>query len=261
MKYENIRKIPANLTCGDLLDMQNSIASNISRDFIYHECEKIMPCVSPVFNKTILEMVDKYLGENNKNNLSEDVSDKIKEKINSFYAKPEDFKINLYKGSPENFDIFFSSSPNIPTINHSTNQFGHTPKPKTSPKKYKHILFDRPAKDIKSMKNLSRKFGEWVKYKAGDRKGGACNITFYEGDATMELSFNCDFNRIYINFYGIKGGIMYDWIPCNREDKEYCCTRDFWRMYKRRITKTIARMIREIENNSNNWKDIEDKYE
>lgn len=213
MKYENIRKIPTILTCGDLLDMQNSIASNLSRDFIYHECEKIMPCVKSVFDKTILEMVDKYLGENNKNNFS-----------------------------------------------HDTNQFGHTPKPKTAPKKYKHILFDRPAKDIKTMKNLSRKFGEWVKYKAGDRKGGACNITFYDGDATMELSFNCDFNRIYINFYGIQGG-MYDWVSCNRKDKEYYVTSEFWRQYKRRITKTIARMIREIENNSNNWEYIEEKYE
>lgn len=258
--YENIRKIPANLNCGNLLDMKNSIASNLSRDFLYHECEKIMPTVTLVFNKAILKAMDEYLGENNENNLSEDISDKVKEEINAFYAKPENFKINLYKGSPENSDAFFSSTPNIPTIKHDTNQFGHTPKPKTTPKKYKHILFDKPAKDIKTMKNLSRKFGEWVKYKAGDRKGGACNITFYEGNATMELSFNYNFNRIYINFYGIGKGTC-DWVPCNRKDKEYYCTKDFWRMYKRRITKTIAQMIREIENNSNNWEYIEDKHE
>lgn len=241
--YENIRKIPANLNCGNLLDMKNSIASNLSRDFLYSECEKIMPAVTLVFNKAILKALDGYLGENNTNNLS----DEFKEEINRYNTKSKDFSES------------FSKLPDTPIIERDTNQFGHKSKPKTSPKKVKHILHDLAAKDVNTLENLSREFCEWVEKMGRGKVGVVYNVFLHYGKSSLNLSFNNDHTAIYFYYHGLNLNIRNmtygGHIPCHVDN--FLTTQQFWRQYKRRVTKHIARIIRKIKNNPSNWKSTE----
>ena len=63
--YENIRKIPANLTCGDLMDMRNYLNNivNCYRDISTEQKQVIGGAIFADFERRILRAVNSYLGE------------------------------------------------------------------------------------------------------------------------------------------------------------------------------------------------------
>lgn len=127
--YENIRKIPANLTCGDLMDMRNYLNDmvNCCRNISIEQKQVIGGAIFANFERKILKAVNSHLGE--------------------IEARPDDI-INNPKTDKHLTDTTnnpWSSSPQIPTITHNVNEFGHTPK-RNSVHKTKHILTDTAKK-------------------------------------------------------------------------------------------------------------------
>lgn len=236
--YENIRKIPANLTCGDLMDMRNYLNNivNCYRDISTEQKQVIGGAIFADFERRILRAVNSYLGE--------------------IEARPDDI-INNPKTDKHLTDTTnnpWSTSPQIPPITHNVNEFGHTPK-RNSVHKTKHILTDAAKKDIKSLANLSRMFCDWAKNASLDRSptnfcleyyGVKMEVSFAVNDATVYLRFTGlnSVNKFYNKFYSFH---------CSPSVKHKSFSREFWHTYRRRMTKTIAKAIRAIDNNPNNW--------
>lgn len=242
--YENIRKIPANLTCGDLMDMRNYLNNivNCYRDISTEQKQVIGGAIFADFERRILRAINSYLGE--------------------IEARPDDI-INNPKTDKHLTDTInnpWSTSPQIPPITHNVNEFGHTPK-RNSVHKTKHILTDAAKKDIKSLANLSRMFCDWAKNASLDRSptnfcleyyGVKMEVSFAANDATVYLRFTGlnSVNKFYNKFYSFH---------CSPSVKHKSFSREFWHTYRRRMTKTIAKAIRAIDNNPNNWMYMEVK--
>ena len=236
--YENIRKIPANLTCGDLMDMRNYLNDivNCYRNISIEQKQVIGGAIFANFERKILKAVNSYLGE--------------------IEARPDDI-INNPKTDKHLTDTTnnpWSTSPQIPTITHNVNEFGHTPKRNSTPK-LRHLLTDAAKKDIKSLANLSRMFCDWAKNASLDRSptnfcleyyGVKMEVSFAVNDATVYLRFTGlnSVNKFYNKFYSFH---------CSPSVKHKSFSREFWHTYRRRMTKTIAKAIRAIDNNPNNW--------
>ena len=239
--YENIRKIPANLTCGDLMDMRNYLNNivNCYRDISTEQKQVIGGAIFADFERRILRAINSYLGE--------------------IEARPDDI-INNPKTNKHLTDTTnnpWSTSPQIPTITHNVNEFGHTPK-RNSVHRSRHILFSKAAEEVRALRNISRKFNLFVKNTANPiRKPVNIHLTddaVHKNKYMIDISFGVSGNDIFINFYNfscLSPNYFYRF-HFNPVDKEIN-SRDFWTRYSRRVTKNIAKAIRVIDNNPNNW--------
>ena len=144
----------------------------------------------------------------------------------------------------------WSSSPQIPTITHNVNEFGHTPK-RNSVHKTKHILTDAAKKDIKSLANLSRMFCDWAKNASLNRSPTNFCLEYY--GVKMEVSFAVNDATVYLRFEGLNTVNKFYSFRCNPSVKHKSFSREFWSTYRRRMTKTIAKVMRDIDNNPSNW--------
>ena len=236
--YENIRKIPANLTCGDLMDMRNYLNDmvNCCRNISIEQKQVIGGAIFANFERKILRAVNSYLETMDSH--SDDIANKTENN----------------KHLTDTTNNLWSTSPQIPTIIHNVNEFGHTPKRNSTPK-LRHILTDEAKKDIKSLANLSRMFCDWAKNASLDRSptnfcleyyGVKMEVSFAVNDATVYLRFTGlnSVNKFYNKFYSFH---------CSPSVKHKSFSREFWHTYRRRMTKTIAKAIRAIDNNPNNW--------
>lgn len=242
--YENIRKIPANLTCGDLMDMRNYLNDmvNCCRNISIEQKQIIGGAIFANFERKILRAVNSYLETMDSH--SDDIANKTENN----------------KHLTDTTSNPWSTSPQIPIITHNVNEFGHTPKRNSTPK-LRHILTDAAKKDIKSLANLSRMFCDWAKNASLDRSptnfcleyyGVKMEVSFAVNDATVYLRFTGlnSVNKFYNKFYSFR---------CNPSVKHKSFSREFWHTYRRRMTKTIAKAIRAIDNNPNNWSYMEVK--
>ena len=150
----------------------------------------------------------------------------------------------------------WSSSPQIPTITHNVNEFGHTPKRNSTPK-LRHILTDAAKKDIKSLANLSRMFCDWAKNASLNRSPTNFCLEYY--GVKMEVSFAVNDAAVYLRFEGLNTINKFYSFRCSPSVKHKSFSREFWSTYRRRMTKTIAKAIRAIDNNPNNWSYMEVK--
>ena len=150
----------------------------------------------------------------------------------------------------------WSTSPQIPTITHNVNEFGHTPKRNSTPK-LRHILTDAAKKDIKSLANLSRMFCDWAKNASLDRSPTNFCLEYY--DVKMEVSFAVNDATVYLRFEGLNTVNKFYSFRCSPSVKHKSFSREFWSTYRRRMTKTIAKVMRDIDNNPNNWSYMEIK--
>ena len=238
--YENIRKIPANLTCGDLIDMRNYLNDivNCCRNISIEQKQAIGGAIFANFERKILRAVNSYLGE--------------------IEARPDDI-VNNSKTDKHLTDTTsnpWSTSPQIPTIIHNVNEFGHTPK-RNSVHKTKHILTDEAKKDIKSLANLSRMFCDWAKNASLNRSPTNFCLEYY--GVKMEVSFAVNDATVYLRFEGLNTVNKFYSFRCSPSVKHKSFSREFWNTYRRRMTKTIAKAIRAIDNNPNNWSYMEVK--
>ena len=242
--FKNIRKIPTNLTCGDLIDLREYLidAVNCYDNISLQDKQAIGGQIFTKFEYKIFKAVNSYLETMGSH--SDDITNNLE----------TDKHLTNTTSNP------WSSSPQIPTITHNVNEFGHTPKRNSTPK-LRHILTDAAKKDIKSLANLSRMFCDWAKNASLDRSptnfcleyyGVKMEVSFAVNDATVYLRFEGlnTVNKFYNKFYSFR---------CNPSVKHKSFSREFWHTYRRRMTKTIAKAIRAIDNNPNNWSYMEVK--
>ena len=232
--YENIRKIPANLTCGDLMDMRNYLNNTVNCCNISIEQREIIGgAIFANFERKILRAVNSYLGE--------------------IEARPDDIINNpeTDKHLTDTINNLWSSSPQIPTITHNVNEFGHTPKRNSAPKKPAHLLSNRAEKDVKALANLSRMFCNWAKNASRDRSPTNFCLEYY--GVKMEVSFAVNDAAVYLRFEGLNTVNKFYSFRCSPSVKYNSFSREFWSVYRRRMTKTIAKVMRDIDNNPNNW--------
>lgn len=236
--FKNIRKIPTNLTCGDLIDLRTYLIDivNCYGNISLEDKQAIGGLIFTKFEYKIFKAINSYLETMDSH--SDDIANKTENN----------------KHLTDTTNNPWSSSPQIPTITHNVNEFGHTPK-RNSVHKTKHILTDAAKKDIKSLANLSRMFCDWAKNASLDRSptnfcleyyGVKMEVSFAVNDATVYLRFTGlnSVNKFYNKFYSFH---------CSPSIKHKSFSREFWHTYRRRMTKTIAKAIRAIDNNPNNW--------
>ena len=242
--FKNIRKIPANLTCGDLIDLRTYLIDivNCYDNISLQDKQAIGGQIFTKFEYKIFKAVNSYLETMGSH--SDDITNKTENN----------------KHLTDTTNNPWSTSPQIPTITHNVNEFGHTPKRNSTPK-LRHILTDAAKKDIKSLANLSRMFCDWAKNASLNRSptnfcleyyGVKMEVSFAVNDATVYLRFEGlnTINKFYNKFYSFR---------CNPSVKHKSFSREFWHTYRRRMTKTIAKAIRAIDNNPNNWSYMEVK--
>ena len=242
--FKNIRKIPTNLTCGDLIDLRQYLidAVNCYDNISLQDKQTIGGQIFTKFEYKIFKAVNSYL------------------ETMDFHSDDIANKTENNKHLTDTTNNPWSTSPQIPTIIHNVNEFGHTPKRNSTPK-LRHILTDAAKKDIKSLANLSRMFCDWAKNASLDRSptnfcleyyGVKMEVSFAVNDATVYLRFEGlnTVNKFYNKFYSFR---------CNPSVKHKSFSREFWHTYRRRMTKTIAKAIRAIDNNPNNWSYMEVK--
>ena len=245
--FKNIRKIPTNLTCGDLIDLREYLidAINCYDNISLQNKQAIEGQIFTKFEYKIFKAVNSYLETMDSH--SDDIAN-----------NPESDKhLTDTTNNP------WSASPQIPTITHNVNEFGHTPKC-NSVHKTKHILSTKAADEVRALRNISRKFNLFVKNTASPI-GKPVNIhltddAVHENKYMINISFGVSGNDIFIKFYN------FSCLPPNYfyrfhfkpVDKEIN-SRDFWTHYSRRVTKNIAKAIRAIDNNPNNWDYMEVK--
>lgn len=233
--YENIRKIPANLTCGDLMDMRNNLNDmvNCCRNISIEQKQAIGGAIFAVFERKILRAVKSHLRE-------------IDVRPNDIINNPEtDKHLTDTTNNP------WSCSPPILTITHNINEFGHTPKRNSAPKKPAHLLSNRAEKDVKALANLSRIFCNWAKNASRDRAPTNFCLEYY--GVKMEVSFAVNDTVVYLRFEGLNTVNKFYSFRCSPSVKHNSFSREFWSVYRRRMTKTIAKVMRDIDNNPNNW--------
>ena len=242
--FKNIRKIPTNLTCGDLIDLRQYLidAVNCYDNISLQDKQTIGGQIFTKFEYKIFKAVNSYLETMDSH--SDDIANKTENN----------------KHLTDTTNNPWSTSPQIPTITHNVNEFGHTPK-RNSVHKTKHILTDAAKKDIKSLANLSRMFCDWAKNASLNRSPTNFCLEYY--GVKMEVSFAVNDAAVYLRFEGLntvnKFYNKFYSFRCNPSVKHKSFSREFWSTYRRRMTKTIAKAIRAIDNNPNNWSYMEVK--
>ena len=242
--FKNIRKIPTNLTCGDLIDLRQYLidAVNCYDNISLQDKQAIGGQIFTKFEYKIFKAVNSYLETMGSH--SDDITNNLE----------TDKHLTNTTSNP------WSTSPQIPTITHNVNEFGHTPKRNSTPK-LRHILTDAAKKDIKSLANLSRMFCDWAKNASLDRSPTNFCLEYY--GVKMEVSFAVNDATVYLRFEGLNTANKFFnefySFRCNPSVKHKSFSREFWHIYRRRMTKTIAKAIRAIDNNPNNWSYMEVK--
>ena len=238
--FKNIRKIPTNLTCGDLIDLRQYLidAVNCYRNISRQDKQAIGGQIFAKFEYKIFKAVNSYLETMGSH--SDDITNNLE----------TDKHLTDTTSNP------WSTSPQTPTITHNVNEFGHTPKRNSTPK-LRHILTDAAKKDIKSLANLSRMFCDWAKNASLNRSPTNFCLEYY--DVKMEVSFAVNDATVYLRFEGLNTINKFYSFRCNPSVKHKSVSRGFWYIYRRRMTKTIAKAIRAIDNNPNNWSYMEVK--
>ena len=238
--FKNIRKIPTNLTCGDLIDLRQYLidAVNCYDNISLQDKQAIGGQIFTKFEYKIFKAVNSYLETMDSH--SDDIINNPK----------TDKHLTDTTNNP------WSTSPQIPTIIHNVNEFGHTPKRNSTPK-LRHILTDAAKKDIKSLANLSRMFCNWAKNASLDRSPTNFCLEYY--GVKMEVSFAVNDATVYLRFEGLNTVNKFYSFRCSPSVKHKSFSREFWHTYRRRMTKTIAKVMRDIDNNPNNWSYMEIK--
>ena len=238
--FKNIRKIPANLTCGDLIDLRQYLidAVNCYDNISLQDKQAIGGQIFTKFEYKIFKAVNSYLETMGSH--SDDITNNLE----------------TNKHLTDTTNNPWSSSPQIPTITHNVNEFGHTPKRNSTPK-LRHILTDAAKKDIKSLANLSRMFCDWAKNASLNRSPTNFCLEYY--GVKMEVSFAVNDATVYLRFEGLNTVNKFYSFRCSPSVKHKSFSREFWHTYRRRMTKTIAKAIRAIDNNPNNWSYMEVK--
>ena len=238
--FKNIRKIPTNLTCGDLIDLRQYLidAVNCYDNISLQDKQAIGGQIFTKFEYKIFKAVNSYLETMGSH--SDDITNNLE----------TDKHLTNTTSNP------WSTSPQIPTITHNVNEFGHTPKRNSTPK-LRHILTDAAKKDIKSLANLSRMFCDWAKNASLDRSPTNFCLEYY--GVKMEVSFAVNDAAVYLRFEGLNTINKFYSFRCSPSVKHKSFSREFWHTYRRRMTKTIAKAIRAIDNNPNNWSYMEVK--
>ena len=237
--YENIRKIPANLTCGDLMDMRKDLNEVVScyKNISLEDKQAIGGAIFAKFEYKILKATNAHLGV-------------MDTHIKDITSNLEQAKKEADKHLTDTTNNLWSTSPQIPTITHETNEFGHTPKRNSTPK-LRHLLTNEAEKDIKSLANLSRMFCNWAKNASLDRTPANFTLEYY--GAKMEVSFDVNDATVYLRFEGLNAVNKLYSFRCSPSVKHTSFSREFWNLYRRRMTKTIARVMRDVDNNPSNW--------
>ena len=238
--FKNIRKIPTNLTCGDLIDLRTYLIDivNCYGNISLEDKQAIGGLIFTKFEYKIFKAVNSYLETMDSH--SDDIANKTENN----------------KHLTDTTNNPWSTSPQIPTITHNVNEFGHTPKRNSTPK-LRHILTDAAKKDIKSLANLSRMFCDWAKNASLDRSPTNFCLEYY--DVKMEVSFAVNDATVYLRFEGLNTVNKFYSFRCSPSVKHKSFSREFWSTYRRRMTKTIAKVMRDIDNNPNNWSYMEVK--
>ena len=238
--FKNIRKIPTNLTCGDLIDLRQYLidAVNCYDNISLQDKQAIGGQIFTKFEYKIFKAVNSYLETMDSH--SDDIANKTENN----------------KHLTDTTNNPWSTSPQIPTITHNVNEFGHTPKRNSTPK-LRHILTDAAKKDIKSLANLSRMFCDWAKNASLNRSPTNFCLEYY--GVKMEVSFAVNDAAVYLRFEGLNTVDKFYSFRCSPSVKHKSFSREFWSTYRRRMTKTIAKAIRAIDNNPNNWSYMEVK--
>ena len=238
--FKNIRKIPTNLTCGDLIDLRQYLidAVNCYDNISLQDKQAIGGQIFTKFEYKIFKAVNSYLETMGSH--SDDITNNLE----------TDKHLTNTTSNP------WSTSPQIPTITHNVNEFGHTPKRNSTPK-LRHILTEAAKKDIKSLANLSRMFCDWAKNASLNRSPTNFCLEYY--DVKMEVSFAVNDATVYLRFEGLNTVNKFYSFRCSPSVKHKSFSREFWHTYRRRMTKTIAKAIRAIDNNPNNWSYMEVK--
>ena len=232
--FKNIRKIPTNLTCGDLIDLRTYLIDivNCYGNISLEDKQAIGGIIFTKFEYKIFKAINSYLETMDSH--SDDIINNPK----------TDKHLTDTTNNP------WSTSPQIPTITHNVNEFGHTPK-RNSVHKTKHILTDAAKKDIKSLANLSRMFCDWAKNASLNRSPTNFCLEYY--GVKMEVSFAVNDATVYLRFEGLNTVNKFYSFRCNPSVKHKSFSREFWSTYRRRMTKTIAKVMRDIDNNPSNW--------
>ena len=232
--FKNIRKIPTNLTCGDLIDLRQYLidAVNCYDNISLQDKQAIGGQIFTKFEYKIFKAVNSYLETMDSH--SDDITNNSE----------TDKHLTDTTNNP------WSTSPQIPTITHNVNEFGHTPKRNSTPK-LRHILTDAAKKDIKSLANLSRMFCDWAKNASLNRSPTNFCLEYY--GVKMEVSFAVNDAAVYLRFEGLNTINKFYSFRCSPSVKHKSFSREFWSTYRRRMTKTIAKVMRDIDNNPNNW--------
>ena len=232
--FKNIRKIPTNLTCGDLIDLRQYLidAVNCYDNISFQDKQTIGGQIFTKFEYKIFKAVNSYLETMDSH--SDDITNNLE----------TDKHLTDTTNNP------WSTSPQIPTITHNVNEFGHTPKRNSTPK-LRHILTDAAKKDIKSLANLSRMFCDWAKNASLDRSPTNFCLEYY--GVKMEVSFAVNDAAVYLRFEGLNTINKFYSFRCSPSVKHKSFSREFWSTYRRRMTKRIAKVMRDIDNNPNNW--------
>ena len=238
--FKNIRKIPTNLTCGDLIDLRQYLidAVNCYDNISLQDKQAIGGQIFTKFEYKIFKAVNSYLETMDSH--SDDIANKTENN----------------KHLTDTTNNPWSTSPQIPTITHNVNEFGHTPKRNSTPK-LRHILTDEAKKDIKSLANLSRMFCDWAKNASLDRSPTNFCLEYY--GVKMEVSFAVNDAAVYLRFEGLNTINKFYSFRCSPSVKHKSFSREFWSTYRRRMTKRIAKVMRDIDNNPNNWSYMEIK--
>lgn len=243
--YENIRGIPANLTCGELMDIRNNLCDSIEclRKLDIETKQAICGVIWTAIEYKILKATNAHLGE---------IDARLKDIANNL----EKAKNEADKHLTDTTNNLWSSSPQIPTITHNVNEFGHTPKRNSTPK-LRHLLTSKAEKDIKALANFSRMFCNWLKNASPTQK--PANIAFHYNGVMLEISFSVPHDKVYLRFEGLNTTKEMYSFPCKPSDAYHHFSNDFWHLYRRRMTKTIAKVMRDIDNNPSNWHCMEVK--
>ena len=238
--FKNIRKIPTNLTCGDLIDLRTYLIDivNCYGNISLEDKQAIGGLIFTKFEYKIFKAINSYLETMDSH--SDDIANKTENN----------------KHLTDTTSNPWSSSPQIPTITHNVNEFGHTPKRNSTPK-LRHILTDEAKKDIKSLANLSRMFCDWAKNASLNRSPTNFCLEYY--DVKMEVSFAVNDAAVYLRFEGLNTINKFYSFRCSPSVKHKSFSREFWSTYRRRMTKRIAKVMRDIDNNPNNWSYMEIK--
>ena len=232
--FKNIRKIPTNLMCGDLIDLRTYLIDivNCYDNISLQDKQAIGGQIFTKFEYKIFKAVNSYLETMGSH--SDDITNNLE----------TDKHLTNTTSNP------WSTSPQIPTITHNVNEFGHTPKRNSTPK-LRHILTDAAKKDIKSLANLSRMFCDWAKNASLNRSPTNFCLEYY--GVKMEVSFAVNDAAVYLRFEGLNTINKFYSFRCSPSVKHKSFSREFWHTYRRRMTKTIAKVMRDIDNNPNNW--------